>query len=219
MLEEGKSYTYQEMSAIFGTRDTQGIKRRFDNTYHIEYTTSGRGSGLVFYLHTIKRKFRLYCVLNLGFSPNSNFDKLRDFFIYLFNDPDFVWRPMEMMEEYLRKEEKGISRATISNYLKTLEKDNLFGRNGEMVYYKVSKNYGEQRAELITREEYSAGWKTYWDMKAKGYNSNAAYSCMRNLHGGSMRKQPKIERNAFFEDEYQRIQDYIEDSFQAEDRL
>ena len=45
MMLECKTYTYAEFSALFNTRDNQGIKRRLDR-WGIRYSTAGRGTGL-----------------------------------------------------------------------------------------------------------------------------------------------------------------------------
>ena len=215
MLEENRIYAYAELSAIFGTRDTQGIKRRLSN-YGVAFETTGRSNGIQFHIKTISQKFQLFCVLDLGFSPNVDFEKLRDFLFYLMDD-DFNWRPMEMMEEYLRNEGKGISRQTISRYLEHLSVIDIRRDNGEMVYYKVYKYCGEQRHKIITRKEYAEAWRVYWNKKYDGYDSQAAYRCMYNKCGGVPRKQRKIEGNAFYNDKYNLLSEYIADSFLTED--
>ena len=44
MMLECKTYTYAEFSALFNTRDNQGIKRRLDR-WGIKYSTAVFGSG------------------------------------------------------------------------------------------------------------------------------------------------------------------------------
>ena len=53
---ELRTYTYKEMSAMFGTRDTQGIKRRLTR-YGIEYTVEGRGASARFNIDRISDPF------------------------------------------------------------------------------------------------------------------------------------------------------------------
>ena len=60
------------------------------------------------------------CVFALGFAPQTNFVKLRDFIFYLAFDEDFSGKPDEMMEEYLRLEGYGMSSKTIGNYRRKL---------------------------------------------------------------------------------------------------
>ena len=82
---ELRTYTYKEMSAMFGTRDTQGIKRRLTR-YGIEYTVAGSGGSAKFNINAIPDPFKVFCIIDLNFAPQTDFEKLLYFFYYLFND-------------------------------------------------------------------------------------------------------------------------------------
>ena len=56
MMLECKTYTYAEFSALFNTRDNQGIKRRLDR-WGIKYSTAGRGTGLKYTIEEIPDPF------------------------------------------------------------------------------------------------------------------------------------------------------------------
>ena len=70
---ECKTYTYAEFSALFNTRDNQGIKRRLDR-WGIKYSTAGRGTGLKYTIEEISDPFVPFCILDLGFPPQTIFD-------------------------------------------------------------------------------------------------------------------------------------------------
>lgn len=137
MLEE-RTYTYAELSAMFGTRDNQGIQRRLNNM-GIIFHTKGWGGGVTYEIQEITDPFKAFCILDLGFNSRTDFRKLRDFLFCFLNNEDFNWRPYEMMEEYLRTEGTSVSRQTISSYIRRLEANNLISLHGEAVYYKVCK--------------------------------------------------------------------------------
>ena len=70
MMLECKTYTYAEFSALFNTRDNQGIKRRLDR-WGIKYSTAGRGTGLKYTIEDISDPFVPFCILDLGFAPQN----------------------------------------------------------------------------------------------------------------------------------------------------
>lgn len=193
MLELRK-YSYADLSAYLGSNDNQAIERKL-NSYGIQFSEDGRGQNRTYTITDIPDRFRVFCVFDLGLDPRTNFIKLRDFLFFLLGDDDFNWRPMEMMEEYLRIEGRGISRQTIAKYIEKLEKIDLIHPGGEIVYYKVFKRFGVQEHEIITKDEYCGAWKIYWDCRNKGYESGPAFSCMYNRLGGSPHKQHRIEQN------------------------
>ena len=116
MLEE-RSYTKAELAAILGTSDTQGMKRKLEN-HHIDFTTTGRGKSLVFNLVKIHDPFRVLCITDLGFAPNTEFKKLRNFMYYFMNNDEFLWLPDEVLEVRMREmgEDKSVSRQTIGKW-------------------------------------------------------------------------------------------------------
>ena len=60
---EIRTYTYDEMSAILGTRSNQGIKRKLDK-YEIECHISGRG--VLYEIRYYKHCKAIYGVLHYG---------------------------------------------------------------------------------------------------------------------------------------------------------
>ena len=212
---ELREYTYAELSAYLGTTGNQATERKLNN-YGIQFSEDGRGQDMTYAITAIPDPFKVFCVFDLGFDPRTNFTKLRDFLFYFLGNDDFNWRPMEMMEQYLRIEGNGVSRQTISKYITKLEECGLIHKGGECVYYLVFKNYGAQDHKIITKEEYCAGWRLYFDCKAKHYDSRAAYSCMYNRFGGVPRKQQRIEENAFYANELNTLEKLVMDSFEAE---
>lgn len=211
---ETKTYTIRELSAIIRTNGKTATDRKL-NTYKISYTSEGCRNNLTYTITNIPDHFRVFCVFDLGFPPQTDFIKLRDFIFYLLGDDDFNWRPMEMMEEYLRIAGCGMSRQTISGYIGRLESLNLIACT-EYVYYRVYKAFGVQKHEIVTKEEYSAAWGVYWNSRERGYSSRAAYSVMYNVFNGVPRKQRKIEENALEQDTLNLLSKFVAENFISE---
>lgn len=217
MLEE-RDYRLNELKQYFHTGNKQNTDNKL-NRYQVEYTidpTTARSRNPIYHITRLGNPLRLYCVFDLGFSPQTDFHKLRDFLFYFLGNPDFAWRPMEMMEEYLRKAGHGMSRQTISTKIKKLEELNYICPVGEFVYYKVYKDCGVQKHKIISKNDYSAAWSIYWECKERDYDSSAAYHSMYNRIGGVPRKQIRPMKNAIYSEDINRLYDMVCDSFVAE---
>ncbi len=213
---ETRTYTLAEMEAYFHTRRPRNIRDKLTR-YNVEFVEgTGRGPLRTYEITAIHDPFKLFCVFDLGISPQMDFHKLRDFVFYLLKDDDFSWRPMEMMEEYLRRFSSGPTRQTISNYIKIFERMELIAKSVDFVYYKVYKDRGVQKHAIITKADYSAAWAVYWDSRNNGDDSGVAYSRMYSWLGGVPRKQPKILQNAFYTATLDLLEKYAAESFFAE---
>ena len=201
---ELRDYPIGLLGSLIGPKSKEAIDRKLDR-YGYGFTSNGRGKTRVYTITSLPNafhSFKSFCVCSLGLPNNLKYKNFCTLVFYLMND-DFNWRPAEMMEEYLRIEGRGINRATIGSYLTRLRKLGLFERLGEYVYYKVSKKYGVQTHEIISKEEYDKAWKYYFDYR-KAYpekGSDPAYKTMYNRLGGVPRKQAKVIQNAPWNDE------------------
>ena len=195
-----RDYPLGVLENLIGSRGKQGVERKLTK-YGYGFTSAGWGKQRIYTITALpnaQARFKSYCVFSLGFDPNTDFVKLRDFVFYLENDYDFCGLPDEMMEEYLRLEGCGMSRATIGSYRRRLENLGLIAPMGDFVYYRVKKNYGVQEHEIITAEEYNKAWKSYhkWRAAHPDEDSRPAYAHMYNEFRGVPRKQATIVANA-----------------------
>ncbi len=197
---ECKEYGAPELWRYFGVKNNDSLEEKMKNTYKVEYNKKGWGSNTKYTITAIPNRFKLFCVFDLGFPPQTDFRKLRDYVIYLLGDDDFNWRPAEMMEEYLRVEGHSISRQTIGKYQERLEDLGFVGKWGDCVYYRVYKHCGVQKHDIVSKEEYCAAWHQYFEYRAANpdKDSRPAYMFMYNRFGGVPRKQPRMEQNAFY---------------------
>ncbi|MBQ6056623.1 MAG: hypothetical protein IJL34_03015 [Treponema sp.] len=197
---EMRAYPIGMLSGLLRTNGKQATDRKLA-AYGYGFTSAGTGTKRVYTITALPdalQRFKFFCVFSLGFDPNTDFRKLRDFVFYLMGDDDFNWRPAEMMEEYLRNEKRGISRQTIGKYLQHFESLCLFVRTDDYVYYRVKKNYGVQEHEIITKEEYCQAWSYYheWRNAHPEEDSRPAFTSMYNRFGGVPRKQGRVDRGA-----------------------
>ncbi len=211
---ELKTYGFAEIAAYLRVRRSRGVRDKLTR-YNVEFTEGGghADQDKTYTITAIQDPFKLFCVFDLEIAPQTDFIKLRDFTVYLLSVDDFNWRPMEMMEEYLRRFANGPSRQTISHYIKYFTDRDLIAMNGDYVYYKVNKDRGVQKHEIITKEQYAAAWAVYWDRRKNGADSRAAYSVMYSWLGGVPRKQRKTVSNGIYKADLDRLEEYATESF------
>ncbi len=211
---ELKTYGFAEIAAYLRVRRSRDVREKLTH-YKVEFSESDNHADQdkTYTITAIQDPFKLFCVFDLEIAPQTDFIKLRDFTVYLLSVDDFNWRPMEMMEEYLRRFANGPSRQTISHYIKYFTDRDLIAMNGDYVYYKVNKDRGVQKHEIITKEQYAAAWAVYWNRRNNGADSRAAYSAMYSWFGGVPRKQQKIISNGFYKDDLEKLEEYATESF------
>ncbi len=200
-----RDYPIGLLENLIGTNGKQATDRKLKK-YGYGFTSAGSGTKRVYTITSLPdafHRFCSYCVFALGYPPQTDFVKLRDFLYLLLGDEEFNWLPDEAKEEYTRLIGKGMSRQTIAKYTAQLEKtgyiDTIFG---DFVYYKVYKNYGDQEYEIITKEEYSKAWKLYWYYRNAhpDCSSGPAYTYMYSKFGGVPRKQRKVQAIIWYRD-------------------
>ena len=132
---ELRVYSKAELVEIFGTEDTQGLKRKMQR-YGIEFQTAGRGSTLSFNIIKTEDPFKVFCIDELGYDGRTDFRKLRDFLYCFINDDEFRAMPDEVKAHRMAEAGKPMCRQTIANYIAKLDKMNLINRNtGDFIYY------------------------------------------------------------------------------------
>lgn len=202
---ELRTYTYAEMSALFGTRDTQGIKRRLSR-YGIKYTVEGRGALVKFNIKTISDPFKVFCIIDLGFRAQTNFEKLRYFFYYLLNDESFLEMPRETMELRLKADDHTLTRQTIQTYLDRLSAADLINQQTKVYRYYFAKGTTLREAD---KDEYTKAWSEYWQHKDEGFTAGEAIAFMCANYGGVARKQQIIEINGIYNDTINKINEMV----------
>lgn len=203
---EVKKYKKPELSAMFGTKDMQGLKRKLDG-YGVIYTVVGRGEMAEFTIIEILDEFKIFCITELGFNAETDFEKLLYFYYAFFNDEEFMAMPNEVKE--VRTEEKGkkVSRSTIANYIAKLDAKDLINRNTtNYIYYFAF----EHTQRMTDKAEYSQAWKEYWGCIHNNVSNYTAIKLMRSKYGGVARKQAIPEINGIYNDKIEYLQSLIQ---------
>lgn len=203
---EVKKYKKPELSAMFGTRAVQGLKRKLDR-YGVIYTVAGRGENAEFTITEIKDEFKVFCITELGFNAETDFEKLLYFYYAFFNDEEFMAMPDEVKEFRTEENGKRVSRQTIANYIAKLDAKNLINRNTRnYIYY-----FAFEHTQRITdKAEYSQAWKEYWGCIDNKVSNYTAIELMRSKYGGVARKQAIPEINGIYNDKIDYLQSLIQ---------
>lgn len=211
MLNVGCKYKKSELAQIFGSTSNQAINRKLDR-YGVKFSVTGRGEQAVYQIQQIADKFKIFAITELGFDANTDFQKLRNFYFYFFNDEEFQTLPDEMKEARMRENNRDISRQTIAKYEDRLVKYDYIAYLGgdDYIYYFAHK--GKRR--MVERAEYSRAWREYWADKESGMDYYAAIYNMIVHYGGVARKQAIPTLNAIYLKKIEEMLSYIEESIE-----
>ncbi len=211
---ELKDYGLVEMAQALHSKATtkEAIKRILDNR-PLTYTCRGTGKKLTFTIQSIQDPFKLYCILDLGIDSRADFKKLRNLFYYLFCVEGFAEMPMSEMEAWLSEADMPVSRKTISKWLNYLQNiDFIMLDKSDSIYYKIEKRNGQKIHTEIDRETYNKAWQIYFEEK-KQRGSDWAYGAMYEFLGGHPYRKPRIVQNAFYQQEIEKLIDYVNLAF------
>ena len=213
MLKIGCEYKKSELAQIFGSKSNQAINRKLDR-YGVKFSVAGRGEQAVYKIQQMDDKFKIFAITELGFDANTDFQKLRNFYFYFFNDEEFQTLPDEMKENRMRDNNRDISRQTIAKYLDRLVEHNYIAYLGgdDYVYYFAHK--GKRRT--VEKSEYSRAWREYWSDKESGMDYYTAIYNMIVHYGGVARKQAVPTVNAIYGKKIDEMLSYIEQSIENE---
>ena len=199
-----KTYTREELEQLFATSRMDAIKRKLSSDGYI-YTTSGRGKDFTLTITECTKPFKVFCKEELGFPPQTDFDKLKDFLKRLFEDERFSKLPFSAMED-----EIGVSSQTVSKWIKHLVQQNIIIlSNAEFDYYITRVVPKCRKAEImeITEQQYKDAWKAYWEDRNDGYF--LSINRMYYVNQGVAHKRGKLQENAFEKDKLERLKELL----------
>lgn len=219
MLEE-RVYDEKELGKILKTQGQKNIKEKLKR-YDIDFSVSTSDNSHVFEIHKINDKFKVFCILNLGFSANTDFSMLKHFIYYFYNNDEFRILSQNLMCQILEKDlGKAPCRQTIGKWLAQLENQGLYFKDiSEYKYFSVYKgNFRE-----IPREEYCEAWKAYFDYlkdcpDKEDSNSYYAFKEMFAIIGGKAVKRPMIVNNGFYTDQIIQLTEYALESIEKDSK-
>jgi len=209
---EIRDYAKPELSAMFGTRDMEGLKRKMRG-YGIVFDVDGRGENAVFTIREITDPFKVYCITELGFDGRTLFQKLLYFLYYFFNDPEFRAMPDEVKAVRTNDMGQYVSRSTIAHYTAKLDSQNLIDRNtNNFIYYFAFK----QTQRMVEREEYLQAWHEHWARRKDGWDNYSSIMQMFADYGGVARKQAIPEMNGIYTEQIEYLNTLVTESIEKE---
>ena len=202
-----RTYTREELKEIFHTDRIDSIKSKL-NRQGYTYTTSGRGQDFTLTISGLPPRFRNFCIEQLGFAPQTDFERLKVFLYRFFFDDEYRQLPIVTMARLL-KDEFYISYQTLSNWIDKLEKANLIHRSfAEFNYFAFGKDESGNQLEFpITEKLYKKAWSEYW--KGNEYSYCEALACMNEVIKGTPKKFGVIDLNAFEEPTLEVLKDIL----------
>lgn len=212
MLEIRK-YTKNELSAVLGTNTKQGIDRKLQR-YGVEFVSTGWGQNLMYEIQEVPDRFKLFCITEMGISASADFTKLRNFCYYIFCDDEFAELPIVEMERIMSEDGVPMARQSISKWIEYLERIDYISLNKtDCKYYAITKTPDNQKHYTeISKELYCKGWALYWKTR-NIEGTNTAYQKMFDLIGGHPCKRPKMEHNAIYQKEIEKLIELVNESF------
>ena len=202
MLEE-KTYTLPQLAQeLGGAADRQSVLKKLQRR-GIAYAAEGRGAKLKITIQSIPDRFPTYCIRELQFAPNSDFEKVRNLFYYCFNDEEFFTYPDERKSAALEECGHHVSRQSIAVYLQKLYDLGLWSKSSqEFVYYFA---HGGLYREA-DKQEYLEAWHDYWGWKEKfGGELQIVCPMILEKYDGFPRKQAVPEANAMEQEAIQTL--------------
>ena len=185
MLEE-RNYILEELEEELKVSGRQNLKEKL-NRWEVEYEVIGRGHSAVFQIKKIKNLFKIFCIQELGVSPQTNFNSFCYFVYKYLSDDDFATIPMDAISERMKKRGYSVHRTTISKWRNVINKSCGIVA-GQKKYHLLKTVNGERITKPITKEEYSAFWRKFFEGIELGKTKNEAIGIAKFCYGGNVYK-------------------------------
>lgn len=210
MLEK-RRYTRSELTEIFRTSRLDAIKNRLRRAGYV-FTEDGWGSSYSLEIQDLPREdlFKRYCIDKLKFAPQTDFQKLKHFLFFFLENEEFMTLQYNQMAQVMIEHGIHITAQTISSYFQHLKSIGwVFTDSFDYVYFLYDEALGETR--YISREEYCAINKEFWQLRKKDhYSWSEAYAAIKKKYGNKPRKRPLEVKTAFFLEQYKAVWDLID---------
>lgn len=190
IIEENNEYEKSVLIDMLGSSSSsaQALNRKLARL-GIDFNIRGRGDNAVYTIKRVKNPFKIFAIINLGFSANTDFDKLKTFYWCYFNDDKLSKYPVNCQVWALEKSGFRITRQTAAHYInKLIEHDWIFKQEHSMACdYYFSDGYNK-RFRSAAKEEYSKAWSEFYENLQNGFTIREAFSIMYSDYGGIAKK-------------------------------
>ena len=209
---EVKTYSIQELRKILGSETKKQIDGKLKR-YAVEFESTGRGSNLTYTIEKLNDPFKVFCITELGFSAQADFNHLKHFLYHFYHDDVFMSMPDKRKELMMDTcYDYHISRQTIANYENKLAKKNYIAKSSEFIYYFAYKDYYRE----TNKEEYLEAWHYYWFLSDKYGRGFWPMLYVIQKYGGAPNKHARYESNAFYLKKIDYLLRIIGDSIEKE---
>lgn len=220
MLPVGKSmlekriYTRQELIEIYKTQRLDAIKNKVKREGY-SYIDSGRGASYTMQIVDIPKgqAFKEYCINVLKFAPQTDFNILRCYLHnFIYND-GFITLQYNEMKEVLNKQGIDVCEKTIASYYEHLKGIGwAYKTPFEYIYYVYDTE--QQHNRYISQEEFREMYKGFYKQVRKdGGKFYNAEKIIREKYGGKPKKRPLLQKNGFYNEQYNAVQELLEKEF------
>ena len=141
-LEPG-TYSITELGKIINSNGKQAIDRKL-RSWEVSYSSTGRGAARKYTIKELRNPFKIFCITELGIDVHTDFNKIRDVYYFLLNDPEVPFWPAEKLSVLLDSMDRSVSRQSIRKYIEKLIVNNYAGIDYQNLrdthsYYKHEK--------------------------------------------------------------------------------
>ena len=209
---EIRDYTRQELIAIYNTDRIDAIKKRLSRQGYT-FSAKGRGNNLIISITSLpvgNDAFKQYCIEELGFSKQTNFDKLKVFLKNCLTNNNFISLQYNEMREELEKQGITIAEETIANYCKVLNKLDWFSYSYfDCVYYVYDTSIKHNK--YIDKKEYCEMYNNYWNSVKQDKSFVKAEIEIKAKYGSKPKKRLKPVLCGFYYKQYDTILKLIDE--------
>lgn len=124
-LEPG-TYSITELGKIINSNGKQAIDRKL-RSWEVSYSSTGRGAARKYTIEELRNPFKIFCITELGIDVHTDFNKIRDVYYFLLNDPEVPFWPAEKLSALLDSMDRSVSRQSIRKYIEKLIVNNYAG--------------------------------------------------------------------------------------------
>lgn len=195
---ELRDYSRKELIELFGTDRLDAIKAKVKRQ---GYTYENVGRGKDYFMRIQARPqdtlLKCYCIEQLGFDANTDFEKLRHYLQNVLCNEGFVSLQIDEMREELEKQGVSISPKTIGKYQQKIKELGWATQSyHDYVYFVFDKN--QQHNRYITKDEYKEMYSNYWNTVRIDKSFERAEREIKEKYGSKPRKRLKEVVNGIY---------------------
>ena len=206
---ELRDYSRAELIELYGTDRLDAIKAKVKRQGYT-YENVGRGQSYFMRIQACPQDtlMKRYCIDQLGFDANTDFEKLGSFLRNVVSNEGFVTLQIDEMREELLKQGCSISPKTLQSYKHKIRQLGWTTYSYvDYVYFVFDKN--QQHNRYISKEEYKEMYNQYWNTVRLDKSFDRAEREIKEKYGNKPRKRLKEVVNGIYSRQYNELIELI----------